>query len=315
MTAPLLLHVHPSQWPAATRTRLEAALRAHTLPARFLYDSPAQAARWLAYHAAWSPSRTEAELLDLYDQAFEAALSAVAHAAPTYLSLGTGGGRKDARFRSRAHAAGRAPELVLTDTSPALVMEAMQLSPGARGWVVDLEAEPSRESLDLPDAPLIVSAFGMVPNLDAHAFTTWMRGLLRPGDLALVSANLHPDPWPEAGPDILPQYDNPPARAWYAGALAELGLSEASLEIRGRALDSSKESWRVEVDAVASAAVVARAFDVELPLESGERFSVFFSNRFTPAAFERLVTEVGFAVRERYIFEGAQEGIWLLAPE
>jgi SAM-dependent methyltransferase len=305
------VEVHPSQFREQVQRRLLAAVTERRLPARFLYDSPAQAARWLAYHTAWSPSRTEARLLALYDRAFDAALEATSGPALSYVSLGCGGGAKDARLLARAQAQGRRTYPVLTDTSPSLVVEAMLKAPGARGLVVDLEAEPERAAFIDDAAPAVVTAFGMVPNLDHARFLRWLARFLGPEDRALVSANLHPRPWPEAAAAVLPQYDNPEARAWYAGGLAELGLIDPEVAIESRPLAADGGAWRVEVRAESRAPARLRVFDVETDLAAGETFHAFFSNRFTPPAFEAELTSAGLEAEARWLFEGEEEGIWL----
>ena len=99
---PVTLTVHDSQYPDSVATQLRHGLRTKKLPGKFLYESPAQAQRWLAYHQAYSPSRTEPALLALYQQAFQAALQALSPSALHYVSLGCGGGNKDALFLQQA---------------------------------------------------------------------------------------------------------------------------------------------------------------------------------------------------------------------
>ena len=146
---PVTLTVHDSQYPDRVAEQLRRGLRIRKLPGKFLYDSPAQAQRWLAYHQAYSPSRTEPALLTLYQQAFQAALQALSPSALHYVSLGCGGGTKDALFLQ--HAISCCPTLLFTpmDTSVALVVETMlRLQSSLPGLttaplVVDLEAEPA----------------------------------------------------------------------------------------------------------------------------------------------------------------------------
>ncbi|MEL6185404.1 MAG: L-histidine N(alpha)-methyltransferase [Myxococcota bacterium] len=308
----LSLRFHASQRPGRVRARLSEALEQRSLPARFLYDSPAQAARWLAYHAAWSPSRTEEELIDLYQRAFRSTLGRFESPDLVHVSLGCGGGRKDALLAEAAQLRRLPLRAVLSDTSPSLVMEAMSAHPGsAEGLVIDLESSPSRAAFTRAH-PALWTAFGMVPNLDADRFLGWLAGCLGPDDRALVSANLHSKPWPDAGEDILPQYDNPEARAWYLGALAELGFGEAEVRVRGRARSPDGAAWRVEVEARSHQPGRLLAFDREFPVEAGSTFSVFFSNRFTPAAFEKTLVAAGLHPLERWRFAGDEEGLWLV---
>ena len=71
---PVTLTFHDSQYPSQVAAQLRHGLRTRRLPGKFLYESPGQAQRWLVYHQAYSPSRTEPALLTLYQQAFQVAL-------------------------------------------------------------------------------------------------------------------------------------------------------------------------------------------------------------------------------------------------
>jgi uncharacterized SAM-dependent methyltransferase len=159
---PVTLTVHDSQYPAQVTAQLLHGLRTKRLPGKFLYDSPAQAQRWLAYHQAYSPSRTESALLDLYQQAFQAALRTVAAPSLHYISLGCGGGTKDTLFLQQAvEAVAQCAKLRFTpmDVSAALVVETMlrlqnTLPPlPSLPLVVDLEAEPALLPLLERDEP------------------------------------------------------------------------------------------------------------------------------------------------------------------
>src|SRR5437660_6850225 len=109
---PVTLTFHKSQYPAHLAEQVCQGLGARTLPGKFLYASPAQAQRWLAYHQAYSPSRTEPALLVLYQQAFAAALQVLSPSALHYVSLGCGGGNKDALFLQQVRP--RCPSLIFT---------------------------------------------------------------------------------------------------------------------------------------------------------------------------------------------------------
>ena len=62
--------IHPSQAPDAVQRQLLDALRLGQVPPRFLYDGERQTQKWLAVHRAHSPSRTDAGVQSIYDQAF-----------------------------------------------------------------------------------------------------------------------------------------------------------------------------------------------------------------------------------------------------
>ena len=238
---PVTLTVHDSQYPDSVAEQLRRGLRTRKLPGKFLYESPAQAQRWLAYHQAYAPSRTEPALLALYQQAFAAALQVLSPSALHYVSLGCGGGNKDALFLQQARL--RCASLIFTpmDTSAALVVETMRRIQSTvptlttAPLVVDLEGEPDLTAwLSQHETTVhqrLLACFGMLPNFPYRAFLPYVRSLMRPGDMLLLSANLSPGLYADAVARILPQYDNPVAHAWYTGLLYSLGFAASQLQL------------------------------------------------------------------------------------
>ena len=322
---PMTLTVHDSQYPEQVAMQCRQGLRARKLPGRLLYDSPAQAQRWLAYHQAYSPSRTEPELLALYERAFNAALRLILQAQPLhYVSLGCGGGTKDALFVRRALHHGGALHVSPTDTSTALVLETMLRlqaafpALGASPLVVDLAAEPdlhpwlARQEAD--GASRVFGCFGIIPNFDHAALLSYLRRLMRPDDLLLLSANLSPGPYGSAAAQrILPQYDNPLARAWFAGLLDSLGFarSDLRLSVQARSLRADGHIWRLQADAHVLQDVKLALYEESFDFRAGEALEVFFSNRFTPAALPQVLDEAGFEVRQTWVLASQEEGIYL----
>lgn len=327
----LSLSLHASEYPARQREALLESLRAGRLPGRLLYLSPAQAQRWLDYHAAWSPSRTDEALHALYAKAYRAAAEALAGAGgpPDTVNLvgvGAGGGTKDAELLA-ALGAGPAAQLHYTplDASPALVAEAAlqarRRAPAValHPLVVDLAAGPALEDwlgAHAGNAPRVVSCFGMLPNMDATALPAWLAAHLRPEDVLLLSANLSPRGLTEDGPHILLQYDNLPARAWYNGVLSELGLprSAYALAVEARPLESGaagEGAWRVCVEALLREEAELTLYDETLAFALGQRLSVFHSQRFTVAAARGLLERAGLAVQQHWEGAAGEEGIFL----
>ena len=311
---------HDSQYPPAVHSGLVAALRAGRVPGRFLYDSPGQAARWLAYHAAWSPSRTLDELSGLYQAAFEAVWELHAQPELTLVGVGCGGGRKDAAFLACGP---READLryVPADTSAALVLSASAEAQRARPdatllpIVVDLQAEPSRADFLQGDErrPAVWSCLGLLPNLDADWLLPYVARLMAPQDTLLISANLSPGPHEDARDVIVPQYDNPEARAWYQGALDELGLGEqdATLSMSDRALSATGDAWRIECHAVIERACAVKVFAESVPLEAGARLEVFHSDRYVPEVLPGLLSQHGLQSTHQWVTKDRQEGIYL----
>jgi uncharacterized SAM-dependent methyltransferase len=290
-----------------------------------LYDSPAQAQRWLAYHHKYSPSRTEPELLTLYERAFRAAILLPLPERPLhYVSLGCGGGNKDALFVRSALNLGGSLHVTPMDTSPALVLETMlrlaEAFPtlAASPLVVDLAAEPEigpwLRQQEAQATCRIFGCFGIIPNFDDAALLSYLRRLMRPDDLLLISANLSPGPYGSAAAQrILPQYDNPLARAWFNGLLDSLGFagSDLRLAVQARPLREDGHIWRIQADARVLQDVQLGLYEESFDFREGEVLEVFFSNRFTPAALPQVLDDAGFKVGQTWVLDSQEEGIYL----
>jgi L-histidine N-alpha-methyltransferase len=320
---PVTLTFHDSQYPAQVTAQLLHGLRTKRLPGKFLYDSPAQAQRWLAYHQAYSPSRTESALLALYQQAFQAALRTAATASLHYMSLGCGGGTKDTLFLQQAMSQGAMVRFTPMDASAALVVETMlrlqsDLAPlPSFPLVVDLEAEPDLLSLlerdEPPNTRRVLACFGMLPNFAYRTFLPYVRRLMRPADLLLLSANLSPLPYPNSVPHILPQYDNPLAHVWFGGLLDSLGFSAVDLHVtvQSQPLSSDGHVWQIYTDAQCQRQVHLTLYNERFEFHAGDRLRLFFSNRFTPQIMPQILAEAGFVVVETFLFAAQEEGIYL----
>ena len=322
---PMTLTFHESQYPEQVALQCRQGLRARRLPGRLLYDSPAQAQRWLAYHQAYSPSRTEPALLALYERAFDAAIRSAPQDRPLhYVSLGCGGGNKDALFVRHTLDSGRALHVSPADTSAALVLETMlrlqAVLPtlSASPLVVDLATQsdlgPWLAQQEAGDACRVFGCFGIIPNFDHAALLAYLRRLMRPDDLLLLSANLSPGPYGSAAAQhILPQYDNPLARAWFAGLLDSLGFaaSDLRLSVQPRRLREDGHIWRIQTDAYVLRDVQLALYEASFDFREGEVLEVFFSNRFTPAALPQALGDAGFSVGQTWVLDSQEEGIYL----
>ena len=307
---------HESQWPEAVAQQLQDSLRAGVVPGRYLYDSPAQAARWLAYHEAWSPARTEVDVQALYDRAFQAALDQMPAGPLQYVSLGCGGGQKDARWVTVAR--DRRPTIVLTDTSPALALTAGRAVAEAgatdiRRIVLDLSAWPARTAYGIDDQrPAVWACLGILPNFEHDRLLPYLAGLLAPDDRLVLSANLSPATYALARAQIVPQYDNKPAQAWYDGALLELGFPLSTTERRftSKPLDESGASWRMHYWARPSEAVALQVYGRTITYAPGTDIQVFQSTRYTA---DRLATLCQSAGLTQCATETAsEEGVYVL---
>lgn len=321
---PLKLAFHESQYPAQLAVLCQKSLRDRRLPGRLLYDSPAQAQRWLAYHQEYSPSRTEPELLALYERAFKVTMSSASSKRPLhYVSLGCGGGNKDTLFTRCAHNLGRVLHVSPMDTSPALVLETMlrleEISPppAASPLVMDLAAEPEigawLTEQEAQGACRVFGCFGIIPNFDYVALLAYLKRLMREGDFLLLSANLSPGPCDLAAPRILPQYDNPLARAWFTGLLDSLGFpaSDLRLSVTARPLREDGQIWRVQAEVRLLKDMAIRLYEESFDFREGEALEIFFSNRFTTTVMPQILISAGFSLRNSWVLDSQEEGIYL----
>lgn len=265
------LWLHAEQRPGAVDRRLDAALGAGRLPSRLLYDSHAQAGRWLRYHEAWSPARTDPQVEAMYPT-----LGGRRLGGRPLVSLGCGGGRKDLAILH----AGRGGRYLAVDTSVALAAGSAAAAADAgfeaSSWVMDLEAPAERSAFG--KGPVVFAALGLVPNFELDALGAILTGLLRPGDGLMVSANLGS----AQDPAIIAQYDNPEAKQWMMGGLVELGLRADALSVQtsGRRLDPVLSRVEAQVR-------LQEDHSIELPFHraqwpAGTELLAFFSNRLLP---------------------------------
>lgn len=321
MSAPVT--VHESCAPERRAAALREALQAHRVPGSLLYEGPGQAQRWLAYHQAWSPSRADPGVQQLYRQAFAAAVADLGGTALHAVSLGCGGGRKDCGLLDAVPEAVRAAShYTPLDASVALVKEACSQVARRYPAVIqhpieaDLEAQPALAdwlvAADGGMLPRLFTCFGMLPNFDPETFPRYLAGLLRPQDGLLCSANLSPGGFAADQTRILRQYDNPEARSWYRGALEALGITAAehTLAIQASPLRPDGSHWQITVDATLTRKVRAKTGGVTHPLPAGERLRVFHSLRFTHAAIREVLTHARLRVVQEWLHASGEEGIF-----
>jgi uncharacterized SAM-dependent methyltransferase len=309
--------------PERRAAALREALQAYRVPGRLLYEGPGQAQRWLAYHQAWSPSRSDPAVQQLYRQAFAAAVSHLGRGALHVVSLGCGGGRKDGDLLDAVPEAARAEShYTPLDASAALVNEACSQMARRYPAVIqhpieaDLEAQPELEDwLTAADGGALTrlfTCFGMLPNFDPESFSRYLARLLRPQDGLLCSANLSPGGFAADHARILRQYDNPEARSWYRGALETLGIVAAdyTLGIEAGTLHPDGSRWQITVAATLSRKVRAKTGGVAHPLPAGGRLRVFHSVRFTHAAIRAVLSQAGLHPLQEWLHASGEEGVF-----
>jgi len=154
---------------------------------------------------------------------------------------------------------------------------------------------------------------GMLPNFVYRTFLPYVRSLMRPGDMLLLSANLSPGLYADAVARILPQYDNPFAHAWYAGLLDSLGFtaSQIQLAVHTQLLRSDGHIWQIRAEATMRQPVQLTIYDEVFPFAVGESLEVFFSTRFTPPVMPAVLAEAGLTLLQTFLFDSQEEAIYL----
>ena len=323
-----LVHVaiHASQFPENVRRDLLESLRTRRVNHKFHYDSVKQTQQWLALHAAYSPSRTDADCAATYDRSFAGVAAQIGAQCVHLIGLGCGGGQKDTRLLKLLQDSGKEVFYTPSDVSTAMVVVAWQtatrLIPPERCFplVCDLASAD-----DLPAvlgavsrsaAARLITFFGMMPNFDPQAALPRLAGLLRPEDYLLLSANLAPGADYAAGVQgILPLYDNALTHDWLLTFLRDLGVAAADGELRFVIED---DPGRSGLKRVAAYFRFVRPTEIQVDAQKfafavGESIRLFFSWRHTPALVRRLLAEYGLSAREEWITRSGEEGVFLVS--
>ncbi len=322
------VRIHPNRFPAAVSERLRESLRVRAMDHQFHYDAPRQASAWLRVHEAYSPACRNAACEKIYDSAFSEAARRLPDAREIELvSLGSGGGRKDARLAAAIRSGNSNVRLryIPVDVSPGLslvsrasVVEAGVSPADCDPVVMDLEAAPdwltALQGVLGKGAHRLICFFGMLPNCEGDEVFPKLAGLSRPGDLILMSANLSPGPdYPSGVGKVMPQYDNALTREWLMASLINLGFDEGDgllcFSVRQGATGTGL--LRIEGEFVfgknRSISCEGERFD----FAAGERFRLFFSYRHTPELIGALARRHGLTVLDSWVDAAGEEGLFL----
>ncbi|NJK91230.1 MAG: L-histidine N(alpha)-methyltransferase [Blastochloris sp.] len=316
------IDVHPSRYPESLTRRMKESLRRREMDHSFHYVSHRQAQRWLELHQKFSASRRDQECEAVYGRVFEQVALTMRGQACQVLGLGCGGGSKDARLIRLLSGHGFRVRYVAADVSPSLVLGSMirvQESAGlcvedTRGLVADF-MEAAGLFLYWPEngsgeEVQIFSFLGMMPNFDPEQALTLISDWMQPGDVLVLSANLAPGSDYRAGCEkILPQYDNIETKSWLLTVMEELGvrvgvedveviLAERDQILRVEAWLRFPESHRLDYD--------GESFE----FKRGEKFRLFYSNRFQPVQMNHLLEKAGLRATQHWLTPSEEEGVW-----
>jgi L-histidine N-alpha-methyltransferase len=318
------VEIHSSQFPENVRRDLLESLRSRQVNHKFHYDSVKQTQKWLALHQAYSPSRNDPDCARIYNAAFAATVAQHASSKTHVISLGCGGGQKDLRLLKELAALGKEIIYTPSDVSTAMVLVARQMGLSVAAeenclpFVCDLASAddlPTFFQTQRPaEVPRLITFFGMIPNFEPDSILPKLAKMVRPRDQLLVSANLAPGPdYADGVHRILPQYDNELTHDWLMTFLLDLGVNREDGELkftvqefppggglrRVAALFHFSKSCRLEVEGE------------RIEFAEGESIRLFFSYRYTPDRVRRLLGKHGFELREQWITDSEEEGVFL----
>jgi L-histidine Nalpha-methyltransferase len=325
---PVRVLVHPNQFPRAVEEALRACLRSRQMNHKFHYDTPRQTLRWLRLHEALSPARTDPDCVRLYDAAFTECAATLAGAGEVeVLSLGCGGGQKDAQLlrqltvalpKARLRYVPVDVSVGLALTAQAAAIEAGVPPADTAPFVIDLALASDWASALAPVSDRVSARvlcfFGMLPNFNSHTVVPQLAALLKPSDVLLVSANLAPGTDYAAGVErALPLYDNDFTRDWLWAVLEDLGMKRDDGEMRFSIVSSPEEQGLLRIE---SNVTFIQACSIEYGNEvfnyaGGEKFRLFYSYRHNPERLAALLAPHGLSVSMQWINGSGEEGVFL----
>jgi L-histidine N-alpha-methyltransferase len=325
MTSTITVAIHSSQWPESVQRDLIQSLESRKLNHKFLYDSVRQTQKWLALHRACSPSQTDPDCQGIYDASFAAVAAACAGSTHLHLiSLGCGGGQKEARLLRLLSGKNRLLAYTPCDVSGPMVLVAYQaalavLQPeDCHPLVCDLPATNDlRELLDAAagsQASRLVTFFGMIPNFEPAIILPRLADAVRRDDRLLFSANLAPGMDYLAGiQKVLPLYDNDLTRDWLLSFLVDLGVEPNAGELRFVIEDCPSGNDLKRIAAYFDFQKHSRIGigEKSLQFRTGDSLRLFFSYRHTPQRIRDLLGQYGFQVLEQWVTRSEEEGVFL----
>ena len=281
------------------------------LPAACLYSRPSLGRLWKKVHLACSPFLQRPALQRIYRLPSPRLRKHFGRHPYSVLALGCADGIKESLLLQKLPS----PAVLLTaDTNPSLARQAaIRLAARKKIWrKIDLTHElPASLSRALQPAlfiptlkthklPILITLFGVLPNLTPLPLLKRIARFLRPEDLFLFSANLAPGTKGHSGAlRVLPQYDNPPTREWLEAAVAQLRprLPKGRLEFGIFSDPQQKSLARIEARWISQR----------------KTFTVFSSRRPTSSQVEAWIRTARLRKVARYLDPLGEEGVWIVA--
>jgi L-histidine N-alpha-methyltransferase len=290
---------------------------------RLLYESPEQSRKWLEIHKKYSPVQNR-ETFQIYLDAYEDAISQLQQNVVQIVSLGCGGGNKDAALVTMLIKHGFKIEYIPCDVSQHLVEEAssvvQKLSEEVDVYplVCDLDAaEGIKNFVDKhPAQQRIVLFFGILPNMERSKASTSLSTILQSNDWLLLSANLSPgEDYLQGIQSIMPQYQNAETSDWLLIFLDQLKISRSSGSLEFKiGFEPDTSEFKLQLGRIEG---IFRFKDFMSINVHGEKFEwmagddirLFFSNRYTRTLVEDLGLHLGLKSPRVRLSSSSQEAI------
>ena len=270
------------------------------LPASALYSHPSLGRLWKKLHLSCSPFLHRTEIQRLYCLPSARIRKHFGRRSYSLLALGCADGSKESLLLKKLP---KPTSLLALDTNLSLARRAARRLPAFQKSAqrADLTSSLSLQVLSsrLSPHPILITLFGVLPNLNPLPLLRSIRRFMRKDDLLLFSANLAPGQSSHTGAlRILPQYDNRPTRNWLEAAILRYRpkLPKGHLEFGVFPDPKQKTLARIE----------ARWMSNHLPI------IVFSSRRPTRLQVESWIQSSEFRRLKRWIEPRGEEGVWLV---
>jgi len=317
---------HSSATPEALHAGVIAGFAKGTLPAYAHYLTSTQATLWQKLAKAFH-TRASGDLA--FDAAFTriaAELTKQGQSHVELIALGAANARKESNLAASLKQKMISTSVTLIDVSTDLVaaadlnfrngapdtkMRTARVADIGSATLTDLTESIERELS--PQATRIVSLFGVLPALDSPSAMKFVMGLLRPGDLFVLSTNLLP-----AGrsiTEIAQFYDSPLARDWLQQILREVGLDPRSADWQvtpASGLGPLQATHTIRAQITTHTGVQINWGDATAELAPGNTVEVFRSHRHSLESITQLTSELGLEVIDWQVSPSGEEGVALM---
>ncbi|MFM8654677.1 MAG: hypothetical protein ACKODZ_08130 [Verrucomicrobiota bacterium] len=261
-----------------------------------MYSSPSLGRLWKKVHLACSPFLRRPAVRRLYQKPAPQLLKLL-RGPYSLIALGCADGTKEALLLQKLP---KPAYLLAADTNLSLARRAARRLPALKkaACQIDLTTHLPSAISHLPQ-PLLLTLFGVLPNLDPLPLLRRVAKTMRPGDLLLFSANLAPGRSGFAGArKVLSQYDNPATRRWLESAIQAYRpkLPKGRLQFGVHPDPRQKSLARIEARWIAPKKTV----------------TVFSSRRPTTAQVETWIRSARLRRLSRFLDPRGEEAVWLV---